>query len=256
MNKILPPLATLLAVAALWMAISSNRKPMPAPAIENSSGKQSDLQAEVIRLKGELQKISDSHASLEATVMELKARPAAINAVATNDSELRQRLATLEAQQQAMTKFTNDFDQYGVVSSMEAELVGAYTTLMDTNMSVGARLKQVGQLKRYGYFDDKALQVVSDMYMQTDDFNQKGQALASMRGLVTPEFRDQILTDLTAEVEAGNQSGRFRYYAIEALEPMLPDPAVREWLVHLSENDPQPKLAGRAGQALGVSPAK
>jgi septal ring factor EnvC (AmiA/AmiB activator) len=256
MNKILPPLATLLAIAALWMAITSTRKTEPAQSNENSTAKQSELKTEVARLKSELQKISDSHASLEAKVMELKTRPAAIDPSAANTSELQQRLATLEAQQNELNKFTNDFDQYGVVSSMEAELVNAYTTLMDTNQSVGARLKMVGQLKRYQYFDDKALQVVSDIYLQTDDFNQKGQALASMKGLVTPEFRDQILTDLATEVEAGNKSGRFRYYAIEALEPMLPDPAVEEWLVHLSQNDPQPKLAGRAGQALGVAPAK
>ncbi len=256
MNKILPPLATLLAITALWLAITSNPKPAPAQSNEDSATKQSELLTEVARLKSELQKISDSHATLKAEVMELTARPSAINASTANEAELRQRLATLEAQQNELNKFTNEFDQYGVVSSMSAELVNAYSTLMDTNQSTGARLKQVGQLKRYRYFDQKALKAVGDIYLETDNFNQKGQALAAMKGYVTPEFRDQILTDLTAEVEAGNQSGRFRYYAIEALEPMLPDPAVREWLVHLSKNDPQPKLAGRAGQALSVSPAK
>lgn len=254
MNKLLPAIAVLLAAAALWMTISSNRHPAPEKSTETSASKQSGLQAEVTRLKDELKSINDSHASLEAKVKELEARPS--QATSSDNSELQRRIAALEAQQQALTQFTNDFDQYGVVSSMEAELVNAYSTLMDTNKSIGARLKQVGELKRYRYFDEKALQAVSDIYLQTDDFNQKGQALISMTGLVTPEFRDQILTDLATEVEAGNKSGRFRYHAIEALEPMMPDPAVREWLVHLSENDPQPKLAGRAGQALSIAPAK
>ncbi|MFT4691938.1 MAG: hypothetical protein ACKVHO_13580 [Verrucomicrobiia bacterium] len=254
MNKSLSLVAALLAVIAIAISTTGKSGSTSGPEMDQSKSRNPGQQFE--KLEDQLRQATETIETLSRKIEKLETRPAQSSATATDNSELQQRIAALEAQQQAMTKFTNDFDQYGVVSSMEAELVNAYTTLMDTNQTIGARLKQVGQLKRYGYFDDKALQVVSDIYLQTDDFNEKGQALISMKGLVTPEFRDQVLTDLAAEVEAGNKSGRFRYYAIEALEPMMPDPAVREWLVHLSENDPQPKLAGRAGQALSDSPAK
>ena len=67
------------------------------------------------------------------------------------------------------------------------------------------------------------------------------------------DLRDQILVTLNDELRNGNQSPKFRYQAIEALEPMLPDPTVEEWLNYLAENDPEPKLQARAGRPSNSS---
>ena len=72
--------------------------------------------------------------------------------------------------------------------------------------------------------------------------------------VLVPELRDQILDDLSAVVKAGYTDPRFRYTAIGALEPMVKDPEVQLWLGHLAQNDPEPKLAERAGQLIGTVP--
>ncbi len=255
MNKSLPLIAALLSLIAISISLMgrSDSRPNAAGAPSPSP----DLERQLGRIDAELREASETIADLRTRIGELEARPARSSKTASPDTALEQRLASLEEQQQELKKFNREFDQYGIVSSMEVELVNAYSTLMDTNQPTSNRLKQVGQLKRYRHFDEKALIAVADIYAQTDDFGQKGQALAAMKGtVVTPEFRNQILADLSADVQAGNQSARFRYYAIEALEPMRAEPAVQEWLTHLARNDPEAKLADRAGQALGNNTEK
>lgn len=254
MNRILPPLAIVLALAALAIA-TTGKSPDQAKAPVSQPETDQTRHKKLAKLESDLRRATETIAELQAQIANLKNNSTQPAASAEPNSALAQRIAALEQQSQQLTKFTNEFDQYGVVSSMEAELVNAYSTLMDTNKSTWERLKQVGSLKRYRYFDDKALQAVSNIYMETENFGQKGQALAAMRGMVpSPEFRNQILSDLSAETQEGNQSARFRYFAIEALEPVRDDPAVNEWLTHLAQNDPEAKLANRAQQALGIQP--
>ena len=252
MNRFLPTIALVIAVVAMAIAFAGKQSNQPTPAQTKSGSAQ---EQKLAKLESDLKQATDTIAELQAQIEQLESRPVKNTSPIAVDPALAQRIAALEQQSQELTKFTNEFDQYGVVSSMQAELVNAYTTLMDTNKSTWERLKQVGSLKRYRYFDDKALQAVSSIYMETENFGQKGQALAAMRGMVpSPEFRNQILSDLSAETQEGNQSARFRYFAIEALEPVRDDPAVREWLTHLAQNDPEAKLANRAQQALGIEP--
>ena len=250
MNRLLPTIALVIAVGAMAIAFAGKQSNQSVSAQTKTDPAQ---EQKLAKLESDLKQATDTIAELQAQIQKLENRPAQNVAPTSPDPALAQRIAALEQQSQELTKFTNEFDQYGVVSSMQAELVNAYTTLMDTNKSTWERLKQVGSLKRYRYFDDKALQAVSNIYMETDNFGQKGQALAAMRGMVpSPEFRNQILADLSAETQEGNQSARFRYFAIEALEPVRDDPAVNEWLTHLAQNDPEAKLANRAEQALGI----
>ena len=252
MNKSLPILAVLLSCVALVTAVFN--RPSSDDSTNTSSTAASD-QAALAELKQEIAQLKTANAALKAQFAEMNSKPLRIVDNTLEVQALGERIAKLESSQNEVIEAVNETDKYGVVAAMEKEIVSAYTTLMDAEQSAGARLKQVGQLKRYGYFDEKALQAVTDIYASTDNFNEKGWALSAMIGNVTPQFRDQILADLSAEVEAGSKSGRFRYHAIEALEPMADDPTVREWLGHLAQNDPEPKLAGRAARALGGEPA-
>ncbi len=251
MNRFLPSLAVLLSCAALVTAVFKR------PASNNfSEGTPVDSltgQSGIAELQEEIAQLKSANVALQSQIEALKRKPAAAGDRSPEVEALRQRVEKLEGVQGQVVEAVNEADKYGVVAAMEKELVTAYSTLMDTNQSAGARLKQIGQLKRYGYFDEKALRAVTEIYFATDDFNQKGFALSAMKGSVTPQFRDQILADLNADIEAGNKSARFRYHAIEALEPMADDPTVLQWLGHLAQNDPEPKLAARAGKALEVS---
>jgi len=252
MNKSLPILAVLLSCAALATAVFN---PNSSPGSNDAPVSASSDQAALTELKNEIAQLKTANAALKAQLAEMNSKPLRIVDNTIEVEALRKRVAKLENTQIEVIEAVNETDKYGVVAAMEKEIVSAYTTLMDAQQSAGARLKQVAQLKRYGYFDEKALNAVTEIYAGTDDFNEKGMALQAMKGTVTPQIRDQILADLSAEFEAGNKSGRFRYYAIEALEPMADDPTVREWLNHLAQNDPQAKLAARAAQALGGEPA-
>jgi len=253
MNKALSLAALALALIALATALT---RPSPAPPV-SAPAPDPELRQKLSRVESELSQARGTIADLRQKIDQLEQRAASSAQAASPDAALAARVAALEQQSRELTRFTNEFDRYGIVSSMEAELLNAYSTLMDTNRPAGERLKQVASLKRYRYFDEKALRAVADIYLQTDNFGEKGLALAALRGTVpSPEFRDRILADLSAEAEQGNQSARFRYFAIEALEPLRDDPAVQQWLAHLAQNDPMPKLAARAGQALGIPPQK
>lgn len=252
MNKSLPILAVLLSCAALATAVFN--RPSSVGSTNTSSTAASD-QTGLAELKNEIAQLKTANAALKAQLAEMNSKPLRIVDNTLEVQALGERIAKLESSQSEVIEAVNETDKYGIIAAMEKEIASAYTTLMDAEQSAGARLKQVGQLKRYGYFDEKALKAVTDIYAGTDDFNQKGAALRAMTGSITPQIRDQILADLSAEVEAGNKSGRYRYYAIEALEPLANDPTVQEWLGHLAQNDPEPKLAARASQALGGDPA-
>jgi len=249
MSRSLPIIAVAMSCVALTLVLLNR------PKTSGLSGSRGAVHVSpplsLAELQEEITQLKEANESLRSQLAEINRKPLRIVDNTADVEALRERVARLESSQNEVIQAVNETDKYGVVAAMEKDLVNAYSTLMDTNKPPEARLKQISQLKRYGYFDEKALQAVTDIYLGAGDFNMKGFALQAIKGSVTPQFRDQILADLGAEVEAGNKSGRFRYYAIEALEPMADDPAVREWLEHLAQNDPQAKLAARANRALG-----
>ncbi len=248
MNKSLSIGALVVAGASLVLALSK-REPVEVSeplAVEEINA----LRAELQDTKAELSDLRAAHQKLKEGLVQPVQLPTETHSPDLSTDALQSRIDQLESRQEQLVEFASNSDRYGVVAKMEEDIEKAYSSLMNTNLPVGARLKQIGALKRYGQFDEQALSTVSEIYANTDDFNQKGRALTAMKGLITPEFRDQVLSDLNSDVSAGNQSAVFRYFAIEALEPMLPDPAVSEWLTYLSQNDPESKLAGRAQRAL------
>jgi len=224
---------------------------MPTAASVDSA---STLARQFTELQKDHQALKDSNRDLLAKVAQLERGNGTSPAGAAGLARLRQRLDEIEGKQTQLAQATREIDKYGVIAGMEKELLAAYSTLLDTNQPLGSRIKQAGTLKRNGHFDERAVKAMTELYQQTGDLNEKGAVLSTLVGTVTPELRDQILVDLNREVQEGNKSGRFRYHAIEALEPMLPDPSVQQWLNHLAQNDPEPKIAARAGQPLGIAP--
>jgi peptidoglycan hydrolase CwlO-like protein len=118
MNKSLSLVAALLAVIAIAISTTGKSGSTSGPEMDQSKSRNPGQQFE--KLEDQLRQATETIETLSRKIEKLETRPAQSSATATDNSELQQRIAALEAQQQAMTKFTNDFDQYGVVSSMEA----------------------------------------------------------------------------------------------------------------------------------------
>lgn len=256
MNRALTMIALLVAGGALVSSIRNRGSQQDSLSLQAALERAAALAAEVGQLQENQQALLDSNRKLEERLAKLEGASATNSPASPADlGPLRQRLDELDARQDQLTQLTREIDKYGVIDAIEKELVDAYATVLDENRPLKERLAQVDKLKRYGHFDDRAVSSMMKLYSGTEDFNEKSGALQALAGVVrTPEFRDQILVGLNADIEAGNQAARFRYYAIEALEPMLPDPVVQQWLTHLAQHDPDYKIAARAGRPVGITP--
>lgn len=234
--KPIPVIALLFSVAALAIAII--RK--DSPALPESPAADSVLQAEVEDLRQRL-------AALEAL-----GRPAALEE--TEAPLLEKRIEELSSQQQDIAELALSIDSLGVIETQERELVNAYNILVDEKRPAWERAKQAGLLKRYGQFDQGAVDSMWKLFSDPKKPYDQAAALLALKGLVTREHRDDVLTALNLEVENGFENGRLRYYGIEALEPLARDAEVRDWLTFIAQNDPEPKIAGRAAKMVGLPP--
>ena len=253
MNRLLPIISVFLAAAAFLVVVfglGGKSQPLPTVGSESSI---SSLAAQIEDYRKDLEALKDSHHLFEERLATAEKTGSPANE-SPEIVRLRQRINELEAGQAQLTQLTRDIDKNGVISGLEKELLKANSILMDTNQPVATRLRQTETLKRSGHFDERAVKVVTDLYGQTGNYMEKAGVLNALSGVLVPELRDQILDDLSAVVKAGYTDPRFRYTAIGALEPMVKDPEVQLWLGHLAQNDPEPKLAERAGQLIGTVP--
>ncbi len=253
MNRLLPIVATLLAGAALLVVLVRGGS-VGKTSSDARSGAEAALATRFETLVREHEALQRSHDELAAKLSAMETGESVGADASENPVSVTQRLKTVEKRQMELDQAARDRDKYGVVATMEKELVTAYNTLLDSSQPVMTRARQVQELKRYGLFDDRARQTTTNLYHEAQDLNERGFILGALKGAVPFEFRDQIIADLDSDMAAGFQAPRFRYQAIEALEPMLPDPTVQQWLDHLAQSDPEPKLANRAEQALGITP--
>ncbi|MFL3657880.1 MAG: hypothetical protein ACJ07L_07480, partial [Opitutales bacterium] len=106
--------------------------------------------------------------------------------------------------------------------------------------------------KRYGQFDQQAVDSMWKLFSEPKGAYDQAGALMALKGHLTMDDRDDVLTALNEDMEKGYKNGRLRYRGIEAVESLLPDPTVQEWLTHLAQNDPEPKIAGRAAKSVGL----
>jgi len=254
MNRTLSVIAAILASVALVTAYLNKAGRSDSIPATTASHPVNSLVAELEELQKNQQALKESNRELLNKVTQLESAKGSVSTGTVELAWIQERLDQLETKQAQLTQATRDIDKHGVIAGLERELGKAYSTLMDTNQTLVTRVRQADTLKRNGQFDDRAVKVMIELYGQTDNFGEKAGVLNALSGFPSPALRDLIIEDLNAVVSGGYTDPRFRYTAIEALEPMAQDPTVAQWLGHLAQNDPEPKLAGRAGQALGVVP--
>jgi len=249
MNKTFSILAVIISAAALLTTLTRQGN-KPHPADEHLLPPNAALEERIDRLEAKHQALEAAHRRLlERYAHSLESR-AGVAALPGNNLETR--LDDLAKKQAELEQLTKDLDKFGVIESIENELKRAYATLVDTNLPAWTRAKQADTLKRHGLFDEQAIKSMMELWNQTTDNNERSGILHALSGVAkTPEFRDQILASLNEEVRNDNPSPKFRYMAVEALQPMLPDPSVEQWLQYMAGHDPEPKLRDRAGTPLG-----
>jgi len=266
LNKTLPIIALAVASAALLTTLLMGTGNLHSKSAETGHDTDNTLANRFEMLQQEHQALKESNRELLQKVAQLERADATSKGGSMELARLKQQLDELAARQALLSAFNQDFDAHvgNAVKQAEAaaqakELAEAYAVAMDPSQKPEARVKRAHQLKRSGQFDDRAARAMADLYRQTDQghLEQRLLVLDALRGVAPLELRDSILLDLKQEVQTEDQSGlslKFRHTAIGALESMLPDPSVRDWLIYLAQNDPNPDVAAHAGELLGLPP--
>ena len=165
--------------------------------------------------------------------------------------ELELQIEELANSQMDLAELTSKIDSLGVLETQERELVNAYKILIDESRPAGERVKQANLLKRYGQFDEQAVESMWKLFSEQKKPYDQAAALSALKGYVSAERRDDVIAAINEDLTGGYKNGRLRYFGIEALEPLLPDPSVQEQLAIIAENDPERKIAARAARSIG-----
>ena len=177
-------------------------------------------------------------------------RPAVAGAPGARN--LERQVEALASNQQDIAELALGMDSFGVLETQEREILNAYKTLVDESKPAGVRAKQAALLKRYGQFDQQAIDSMWKLFSNPKGAYDQASALLALKGHLTMDNRDGVLAALNEDIEGGYKNGRLRYYGIEAVESLLPDPEVLDWLTYLAQNDPEAKIAGRAARSVGL----
>ena len=197
-------------------------------------------------LRLEIRELRERLAELEG-----ESRESITEAATAPRGELELQIEELANSQMDLAELTSKIDSLGVLETQERELVNAYKILIDESRPAGERVKQANLLKRYGQFDEQAVESMWKLFSEHKKPYDQAAALSALKGYVSADRRDDVIAALNEDLNSGYKNGRLRYFGIEALEPLLPDPAVHEQLAMIAENDPERKIAARAAKSIG-----
>lgn len=225
-----------------------------APKESSSSKEEETLRIRELTVR--LDRLESSLAGRAATRDGNSAGSSAVDRV--RPSAQSDTVVELQARQDRLEKQLNE---YGIIERFaeHQQLVEeSYGIAKDPDRPAKERFEALSLLRDEGRIDAAVVDAMMDLW---DESSQDGKLapyhrwalMENLRGSTDPRFRDNILSMLQEEPEA-KMAGQ----AISALEPMLPDPAVEEWLVHLSSNSPEPKIQQHATTVLqrGEAPGK
>lgn len=236
--KILSILALTLSLAAIILAFKHR------PPIATQAG-----QDETEALKAQI-------ATLQKRVDTLEATGSVPRALTVVSSGLEQQVETLASNQQDIAELALGLDPLGVIEKREREILKSYEILTDVTRPAWERAKQAALLKKYDLFDGAAFSSMWRLFSEPKSGEDQAAALLALKGRLGAEHRDEVLAALQSNQDESKDNSRLRYFSIEALEPLLPDPLVEDWLLQSALNDPQSKIARRAAKSLGLPDPK
>lgn len=187
--KSTPIIALIIAVAALGFAL---RQSEFTPSFENSH----------------------SNDALQAEVQELRERLAALESAGTpkgitapDVQNLEQQVDELASNQQDIAELALGIDSLGVLETQEREVLNAYKILIDENKPASQRAKQAALLKRYGQFDQQAVDSMWKLFSNPKGAYDQASALVALKGHLTMDNRDNVLAALNEDIEEGYKNG-------------------------------------------------
>ncbi|MBH52981.1 MAG: hypothetical protein CMI18_01395 [Opitutaceae bacterium] len=211
------------------------------------------------RQDGETYSKAEPETNVKDELLRIKLRLSALEKAIDNKTreiepipQIQEEVAELSNLQNDLVEYALNIDPLDVIGAQEREIEEAYNTLLDESKSAGLRARQAVLLKRYNMFDEEAVQAMTDLFHNSEQLNGKALALAALKGYETKEIQDSVLESLSLDVANGYKSARFRYFGIEALEPLLPNSEVEAMLNQIAENDPEIKIANRAAKTVGL----
>ena len=236
-TPIIPIIALLLSTIALAIALAKNPSASrDSAAAEAGLGHRiAQLQRQVRQLET-LRKTSSPNATASAESLSALERQAA--ALTTSQSEL-----------EALKK---SLDPYGVIQATGDRIEAARAKLLDPDLDPWERAKQAELLKQHRLFDDEAVAAMREILTAAEEPHATAAALVALKGYLTPGMRDEVIGIVTAANQGEKPNPRMTYHGVEALESLLPDPVVRNFMIEVAQTNPEIKVATRAAKTIGA----
>jgi hypothetical protein len=227
-------IASTAAIISVWVNKSS-------PSMEQRNDSQlADLASRIERIEKRLGGISNSPSLPE------NQKFSAAGGEKTTGSDL----SDLEARQ---SRLEQQLKKYGIFERFEEHekfIEESYQLALDARRPAKERFEALKVLNQEGKIDEAVVASMMDLWDESLTDEKIGPyhrwaLMENLRGSNDPRFRDNVLSMLQEE-PGSKMTGQ----AIATLEPMLPDPAVQEWLSHLSANGQDPKIRDHATNVL------
>lgn len=126
---------------------------------------------------------------------------------------------------------------------MEPE--GLQQVVMSADTSTSEKLEATGRLRRENAASPEIVATMLGLYASSTDPNIRADVFRQLDGVSDPALRDPLLLAL-----AEDDNARVREEAADALSAFRDDPDVAEWLQHVAQNDPNPRVQHEAQSAL------
>ena len=237
-EKALPLAAIMTSVAALVTVL----------VINSSTSTHSQDKSQLANLASKIERLEKRLTAL-STDSGLSDGTNALNAD-SKGSDGAADLATLEARQSRLEQKLQNYGIFERFEEHEKLIKESYKVAIDPERAAKERFEALKILREEGRIDQAVVDSMMDLWDQSLDDDKTGPyhrwaLMENLRGTNDPRFRDNVLSMLQQEPGA-KMTGQ----AIATLEPMLPDPAVQEWLTHLSSNGQEPKIRDYAANVL------
>ncbi|MGI9242037.1 MAG: hypothetical protein ACR2RV_14635 [Verrucomicrobiales bacterium] len=202
--------------------------------------------AEIAKLEGQVQQ-------LEARLDSFVSRRRSLSAIPTTDSDILEAPpqdrgdAVIQGKHGELAIQLDDLGVFEFFEAKQQAVAESYAVTLDPNAPSKARLKALGTLREADRIDDTVVASMVALWGDSLTDSSGGWTrwflMENLEGIRDPAFRDSILNWLPEE-----ESPKMRGRAVETLGTMLPDQEIDDWLIHIADNDPEPKLRELAAE--------
>lgn len=126
------------------------------------------------------------------------------------------------------------------------DVVSAEKVIFDPQAGIIEKLEALQVLRFNDARSDEIVREMVRLYYTTENSDARADIFRQLHGVATPELKRPLLEALSNAAE----HSEVREEAAETLDGYVSDPLVRQWLKHVSTNDPSEKLRDQARRSL------